>query len=531
MVYQEQVMQIVHGLGDIPLRRAYTLIKAISKKKQEVINAERPRFIEGAMSKGLSRAQADELFDLILKFAGYGFNKSHSTGYAIIAYQTAYLKTYFPAQYMAAVLTYESGAKKIEDWAPYLEACRHVVYPDHTPERPHVGVEVQPPDINLSNADFSVVFDDDEPRDNLHGHIRFGLGAMKGVGRSAIAGIIRERDENGPFKSIFDFCERVSSRIANKATIEGLVKGGAFDSLHGRESRAAVFAAIDDAIVAGQQAAEDRRSGQMNIFAVAEETVEPEQRAERPLPHVPAWDQMTALAYEKETLGIHVSGHPLDEIADEMARYVTADSTSIEEIAGEASVVLGGILARVRITMVRNGRSAGEKMAMITVQDKIGSVDGVVFSSVFARDAHLLQDNAVVLLVGRVDRSRGSTQLIVDQVLRLEDAPRHLASCLEITFREDQHNGDLASQMRMAAGELQRAGAASVGAAGRPCDVMITVCTAGKRVAMKPSRLRVCPEPILLDRLRDLVGPDHVRIIGGGAPTRSNGGGRAHAGG
>jgi DNA polymerase III alpha subunit len=164
------------------------------------------------------------------------------------------------------------------------------------------------------------------------------------------------------------------------------------------------------------------------------------------------------------------------------------------------------------------------------VQDKIGSVDGVVFSSVFARDAHLLQDNAVVLLVGRVDHSRGSTQIIVDQVLRLEDAPRHLASCLEITFREEQHNGDLISQMRMAAGELQRAGAASGGGTGRPCEVMITVCTEGKCVAMRPSRLRVCPEPTLLDRLRDLVGPDHVRIIGGGVQVRSNGGGGQHGG-
>ena len=278
MVYQEQVMQIVHNLGDIPLRQAYSLIKAISKKKHDVIDAERPKFIEGAGAKGLSKDKASELFELILKFAGYGFNKSHSTGYAIIAYQTAYLKTYFPAQYMSAVLTYESGAKKIEDWAPYLEDCRNTRFPDHTEEAPHFGVAVKPPALNLSRADFAVVFDEDEPRDHLHGHIRFGLGAIKGVGRSAITGIIEEREKNGPFRSMFEFCERVPSRVANKGTIEALIKSGAFDTLHGGDRRAAMLAAVDDAISAGQQAAEDRRSGQMSIFGEVEEAT-PEEEA------------------------------------------------------------------------------------------------------------------------------------------------------------------------------------------------------------------------------------------------------------
>jgi len=269
MVYQEQVMQIVHGLGDIPLREAYTLIKAISKKKHAVIDGVRPRFIEGAGKKGLSAKQADDLFDLILKFAGYGFNKSHSTGYAIIAYQTAYLKTYFPAQYMASVLTFESGARKIDDWATYLEECGRVVFPDHTTKKPHRGVEVRAPDLNRSAAAFSVVFDEGEEPQPSRGHIRFGLGAVKGVGPSAVQGIIDERSRHGPFRSLHDFCERVPSRVANRATIEGLVKSGAYDSLYGPESRAAVLAGIDEAMAAGQQAAEDRRDGQMSMFGAA----------------------------------------------------------------------------------------------------------------------------------------------------------------------------------------------------------------------------------------------------------------------
>ncbi len=198
MVYQEQVMQIVHGLGDIPLRQAYTLIKAISKKKVDVIDSARGGFIEGSAEKGLSRNEAENLFDLILKFAGYGFNKSHSTGYAIIAYQTAWLKTWFPVQYMASVLTFESGAKKTEDWAPYLEDCRHVRFSDHSDALPHEGIEVMGPDINQSRRRFTVVHGENETTSALNGAIRFGLGGIKGVGQAAVEALITERDASPP---------------------------------------------------------------------------------------------------------------------------------------------------------------------------------------------------------------------------------------------------------------------------------------------------------------------------------------------
>ncbi|MCP3902697.1 MAG: DNA polymerase III subunit alpha [Planctomycetes bacterium] len=523
MVYQEQVMQIVHGLGDIPLREAYGLIKAISKKKERVIDAARPRFIEGAKERGLTEVKANDLFDLILKFAGYGFNKSHSTGYAIIAYQTAYLKTYFPAQYMAAVLTYESGARKIEDWAPYLEDCRHTVFPDHTDEHPHAGVTVLPPELNRSRAAFSVVFEEDEPRDNLHGHVRFGLGAIKGVGKSAIAGIIAERDENGPFRSFFHFCERVSSRVANKATIEALVKSGAFDALHGTDKRSAVIATIDDAIALGQQAAEDRRSGQMSMFGAAAATETPEPSAAPPpeetrLPNVPPWDQLTTLAGEKETLGIHVSGHPLDMHEQMLREFCSVDTRRAANVPNERAAVLGGILTRVRLTVVKNGRSAGQKMAMITIQDRQGSMDGVVFSDVFAREAAQLQEGAIVLLAGRIDHTRGSAQIIVDQVIRAEDAARQLARGLELSFVDEPTDEPLVSRMQMVAGVLQQAGATPGGTEGRAVEVTLHLRTGGRRVTLKPGSVRVVPDAVLLERLRDLVGADGVRVVGGVVP-------------
>ncbi|MBT8483975.1 MAG: DNA polymerase III subunit alpha, partial [Phycisphaerae bacterium] len=529
MIYQEQVMQIVHGLGDIPLRRAYTLIKAISKKKSAVIDAERSKFIEGAQAKGLSTKQAEDLFDLILKFAGYGFNKSHSTGYAIIAYQTAYLKTYFPAQYMAAVLTYESAARKIDDWAPYLEECRATVYPDHAEATPHAGIEVKPPDLNRSAAGFSVVFDDEEPRDHLHGHIRFGLGAVKGVGKAAIGAIIEERSKDGPYATLFDLCERVPSRVVNKATLEALVKSGAFDAVHGPEQRAALFAAIDDAVTAGQKAAEDRRAGQMSIFGLVEEATPEATQPERPLPPVPAWDELTTLSGEKETLGIHVSGHPLDAHTVTLAAYGTTDTRDAQDLNHETGVVLGGMLTRVRITTVKSGRSAGEKMAMITIQDRQGSIDGVVFSSVFARDAHLLQDQAIVLLVGRVDTGRGATQIIVDQVLRVEDAPQHLARALVVTFRataggdpDAAANGSgLTADMRMVAGVLQQASVVQGRvAAGRPVEVRVRIETKDRVITLTPSNTRVVPEATLLERLAGVVGAEGVEVIGGAVPVR-----------
>jgi len=526
MVYQEQVMQIVHNLGDIPLREAYTLIKAISKKKEDVIDEKRPQFIEGAKQKGLSLKQANDLFDLILRFAGYGFNKSHSTGYAIIAYQTAYLKTYFPNQYMAALLTYESAARKVDAWAPYLEDCKHTRFIDHTEQQPHIGVEVRPPAINLSQRDFAVVFNEDEPRDALHGHVRFGLGAIKGAGHAAISAIITERDANGPFRSIFDFCERLSTRACNKATLESLVKCGAFDSLHGSDNRAAVFAAIDDAIRAGQTVAADRAAGQMNIFALAAgdedaaiETAD-EPQAERPLPDVPPWPRLQMLANEKQTLGFHVSGHPLDEHERALAGFCNNTIAGLADAVNEKQVALGCILSSIRLTTVKRGASAGEKMAMVTLQDKTGSVEGVVFSDVFKHVAHHLHEDAVIVVVGRVDRSRGDVQIRVEDVFPPDDAPARLAGAIELHFVEQPDGDPLPPQMQMVAGLINQAAAGRVangrngnGNGHQSTDLIIRVSTNGQDVLLRPQRLRLTPDQNLLERLRSVLGPDAVRLM------------------
>ena len=514
MVYQEQVMQILHGLGDIPLRRAYTLIKAISKKNRAVIDSERSKFIEGALDKGLSRKQADDLYKLILKFAGYGFNRSHSTGYAIVAYQTAYLKTYFPNQYMAALLTYESSARKVEEWVQYLDNCRETVFPDHTPENPHTGVEVKPPDINLSESSFCVVFMPDEPRDTCHGHVRFGLNAIRGVSTSAITTIIDQRRAEGPFKSIFDFCERVDLRSVNKASIEALVKSGAFDSLHEIQQRAAVFAAITDAITAGQAADDDRRNGQMNFFntPVASETPD----AGRPLPGVPSWDRMKTLTFEKETLGFHVSGHPLDLIADKLTRFCTHDVRTARELKDKAAVKFAGVLSQVRTRIVRNGRSAGQKMAIAGFSDKSGSVDIVLFTDAYARFAQLIANNEIVALVGRVDHTRGEPNVIVDEVIPIDQIDNHLAGRMELELVDEPGRAPIREVMIRVDKTLREAKTTGE----RSVDVLLHVLDGDKTITLRPNRLKVVPDSDLVDRLKQMLGPQHVRLVDAASSAR-----------
>ncbi|MCH8152554.1 MAG: DNA polymerase III subunit alpha [Planctomycetes bacterium] len=509
MVYQEQVMQILHGLGDIPLRKAYSLIKAISKKNRAVIDAVRPKFIDGARQKGLSDRKADDLFDLILKFAGYGFNKSHSTGYAIIAYQTAYLKTNFPNQYMAALLTYESAARKVDDWAPYLEDCRLTVFPDHSKDHPHIGVEVKPPNVNLSEASFSVVYAADEPRDANHGHVRFGLNAIRGAGSSAINAIIDQRRARGPFTSIFNFCERVDLRIVNKATIEALVKSGAFDSVHAVEQRSAVIAALADAIAAGQATADDRRSGQLNFLLSPSQPGGAHTPHQRPLPKVQPWEQIKTLALEKEALGFHVSGHPLDLHEQTLRRLGAAEVRTVSTLADKKSVRLGGVLAHVRTRIVRSGPRAGQKMAVVTIADKTGAIEAVIFSDPFARYGRLIRNDAIVALIGKVDRSRGEPQVIVEQVIRIEDVAQQVATRIELDLIDKPQGQPLEGIMRSLDDLLRRAG----GNGGGSVEVLLHLHTNGKCVALRPHGRRVTSGPDLIATFKQMLGPQHVRVV------------------
>ena len=547
MVYQEQVMQVVHELGGIPLRAAYTLIKDISKKKQKNIDAVRPKFIEGAQVQGLSQAQADQLFDLILEFAGYGFNKSHSTGYAIIAYQTAYLKTYFPVHYMAAVLTYESiSTDKVVE---YVDECRRVMFPDG-----HRGIAVKPPDINLSDIGFSVVFEKDEPVDSNHGHIRFGLSAVKGVGDKAIHAILDTRRKGGAFASLHDFCERVQPGSVNRATLEALIKCGAFDSLHGASQRSALVEALEGALAAGQRAAADRASGQLNIFGMMEPAADrksetPHAKAEISLPKVEPWSPAEQLKFEKDVLGFYLSSHPLDQHRDIVQRFATAQVAQIDQLAADVEVVLGGMLTRVKPTVTKKGNSPGSKMAMITLEDHSGAIEAVVFSDAYAVAAEQLQPDRIVFLRGKVDRRRERPSVIVHKVISVHDAISELTEAVIIRLdpqgREVMPEGslellrDLLRQVRFVPRSTSqnhgsnvghgRAGSGAAGGVGgrysrgpsvqgisapRGAEVFVEVVQQGQKVRMKLNQVRIHAGPDLPERIAQVLrGGEAARCV------------------
>ena len=434
MVYQEQVMQIVHELGGIPLRDAYKLIKAISKKKSDTINAVRERFEKGSQEKGLPKRKAKELFDLILRFAGYGFNKSHSVGYSILAFQTAFLKTFFPIQYMAAVLTYESV--NTDKLAVYLDECRRVRLPDG-----RRGVDVLPPDVNLSGERFHVAYGAGEERTTSAGHVRFGLSAVKGVGGKAVEAILAARRGNeelpgGPFESLYEFCERVPMTAVNRATIEALIKAGAFDSVHGMDKRAAMLEALDGAIRSGQRAAADRESGQTSLFGTVIETPAADAAPVR-LPEVPPWPLAEQLRHEKAALGFFASRHPLEEHRDRLERFSTASVADVASLDAKTEVIVGAMVSSLRTTRTRKGRNPGQKMGMLTLEDATGKIDAVVFAETFATFEHLLVEDAVLFFRAQVDRRREEPNLLVSQVITPDQAVAKLTEKVRIVLELD----------------------------------------------------------------------------------------------
>ncbi len=520
MVYQEQVMQIVHELGGIPLRAAYSLIKAISKKKEKIIEAERPKFVEGAGKKGLTADKAQELFELILKFAGYGFNKSHSTGYAIVAYQTAYLKTYFPAPYMAAFLSFESQAQKVADWLPYLEDCKRTrVIDPKTGEVLRTGIDVAPPDINLSGQDFEVVYAQDEPHDAAHGHIRFGMKAIKGAGAGAIEAIVTARKgENGPepFKDLFDFCERIPLRSVNKATIESLVKAGAFDNVHSREQRAAMVASIESAVSAGQSAAADRAAGQGGLFGGGAATEEIPSPA---LINVEPWGEQETLRNEKDTLGFYVSSHPLEQWGPWIRAFATHELGQLAGVEQGRRVIAGIMVQSTRVIVARSGRSAGQKMGILTVEDTTGTADAVLFTDAYQKYHHLLEDDSPKFILGRLDRSRGDAQIIVEQMTPIEAVPLE-GGKLRLYVRDSRLNGNgpaaLETVHELARGhDASKQNGASIDGPTSPLEVVVCIGE-HEPVAVpstNPSRVRL--EPAFIAGVEGVLGPQSARLFEG----------------
>ena len=418
MVYQEQVMRILNGLGDIELPSAYTCIKAISKKKLETIAKFRSQFIDGSKRKGLPEREAAELFGLIEKFAGYGFNKSHSTAYALIAYMTAYLKAHYPVEFMAALLSGDipdRNFKKKDSLVEHLEDCQRM------------KIEVVHPDVNCSDADFTVA----------GGRIVFGLSAIKGCGGHAAHGIMAARKKDGPFRSLFDFCARVDPSVANRTALESLIKAGAFDSLGAR--RAQLAAAIDRALQTGSAALADRKSGQKGLFDDAED--EPQTAAgSANLPETPEWDDRQKQAAEKEVLGFYLTSHPLEEHATTLSTYTTHTTAAAATLPAKTEVYLGGMLASIKHSHTKNPRpgSTHTKYAMFDLEDMSGIMRCILWPEDFANHGQLVVADSILVVRGSIDRRAGSEEanLIVNELIPLDELAGRYTRGVEIRVVE-----------------------------------------------------------------------------------------------
>jgi len=482
MVYQEQVMRICFSLGDIPLREAYTLIKAISKKKARTIAKERERFIAGCVNKGLTERQARQIFELIERFAGYGFNKSHSTRYALIAYQTAYMKAYWPAEYMAALLTFEmDNTDKVVD---YIAECSKM------------DIEVLAPDINESGVDFTPLYKGDSA--DRKGVIRFGLAAVKGVGEKAVEQIIAAREKVGRFQSLFHFCENVELRAANKQVVEALIKAGAFDRLGG--NRAQMTAGLEKAMQIGASLQSDKQNGQMNFFGQTGDK-DYSSDAER-LPQLDPWPEPQMLAYEKQVLGFYVTSNPLSHHAEMINLYSTLDSSQLADYTQDKQIVIGGMISKIRYHITQRGRNAGSKMAVFILEDLQGSVEVVLFPDVLSRYGNLLVKDTIVFVKGKLDYRREKPNIIVVELITLDEARGKLAAKVRIRLNAEDVTKEKVAEIKSICRHHR----------GRS-PVYVAINTDKGRVYTAADReLSVNPDLDFCRKMRHLVGPENFQL-------------------
>ncbi len=484
MTYQEQVMRICNRLGDIPLREAYKLIKAISKKKARTIAKERERFAEGCANKGLTQQQAEQIFELIERFAGYGFNKSHSTRYAFIAYQTAYMKTHWPVEFMAALLTYEmDNTDKIVD---YIGECGQM------------GIKVMAPDINESGVDFTPLYAEADEGQKKKAVIRFGLAAVKGIGEKAVEQIIAAREKVGRFESLFHFCENVDLRAANKQVLEALIKAGAFDRLGG--NRHQMLAGLEQAMDNGASLQVDRANGQMSFFGQA---AQPDYSQDQTrLPHVAPWPEPQMLAYEKEVLGFYVTSNPLSHHAEVINIYSTHNSSQLTEATQEKEVVIGGMITRVRYNLTKTGRTAGAKMAVFTLEDLQGQVEVVTFPEVLNRYAELVKDDAVIFVKGKLDFRRERPNILASELIPIEQIREKVAAKVRIRLNAGDVTEKKVAEMKSICQHHKG-----------KSPVLVAIRTEKGMVrAAADKALSVNPDPEFCRKMKQLLGEENFQL-------------------
>ncbi len=470
ILYQEQVMQIAQVLAGYSLGYADLLRRAMGKKKPQEMAKQRKFFLKGAKRRGVDERRASEIFDLMEKFAGYGFNKSHSAAYALIAYQTAWLKTHYPANFMAAVLS--SDMDNTDKVVVFMDDCSDM------------GLNIESPSVNVCEHSFTVA---DERT------IRYGLGAIKGVGSSAIAAIVDERENNGLFEDLFDFCRRVDGKKVNRRVIEALIRCGALDEQG--PSRAAMMATLTRALKLAEQHARDVSAGQNDMFGGAVSA----SNGERSFADVPEWPEEERLAGEKDTLGLYLSGHPVCRFEAELNRLTGRRIAELKTEGGESCLV-AGLLMRMRTINTRNGR-----MAVLTLDDNTGRIEAVVYADLYQKHRDVLVTDKVLVLEGTLNRDdyTGEPTLKVSDILDLDGAresrARHVLVHLE---REQSQNGTVQALAEILSPFRQG-----------KTPVCVEYCSGDAKVRVPlGDDWRVSPTEELLSRLKQLAGKDQVEL-------------------
>ena len=482
IVYQEQVMQIVRDLAGYTLGRSDLLRRAMSKKKADVMEKERQNFVygnpeegvPGCIANGISEKVANKIYDEMIDFAKYAFNKSHAAAYAIVSYQTAYLKHYYPVEFMAALMTSViDNAGKVSE---YIYTCRQM------------GISILPPDINTGEGRFSV--DGDK--------IRYGLAAIKSVGRPVIEAIVAEREANGPFKHLKDFIERLSGKEVNKRTIESFIKAGALDSLGGtRKQFMVIYLKILEQV---NQEKKYSMTGQMTLFDMVSE--EQKQEFDIPLPAVGEYEKETLLAFEKEVLGIYVSGHPMEEYEEKWRKNITATTLDFqwEEEAGHAKVrdgeraVLGGMITGKTIKHTKNNKT----MAFLTIEDLVGTVEVVVFPRDYENNRLYLEEDTKVFVKGRVSEEEdNASKLICEDIIPFEDVPCELWIQFADIPTYQAEESKLFDLLAHTEGK----------------DKVIIYCAKEKAKKQLPANYNIRVEKELLNRLKEHLGEGRIKVV------------------
>jgi len=492
IVYQEQVMQIANVLASYSLGEADLLRRAMGKKNADEMAKQRDRFMSGAAALGHPKATAGEVFDQMEKFAGYGFNKSHSAAYGLVSYQTAYLKTHYPVEFMAALLTSETS--KPENVVKYIGECKEM------------EIRVEPPDVQVSGAQFTPVVTAEGEA------IRFGLAAVKNVGGNAIESIMKAREEvGGRFKSLWEFCEKVDLRVMNKRVIESLIKAGALDSMG---SRAALYKAVDKAMERAQKAQKDAAAGQHGLFGLFNEGPAPGRDADD-LPKTAEWEEGERLANEKEVLGFFVSGHPLDKYAEKLRNLTGVISTAEalerkppERIWGKQSdpadeLQVVGILHGT--ASPRKSKKDGKLYAMGQLEDATGKIEVICFAREYERLAESLKIEAPVLIRGMLMGDEDSAPKIsISGIQPLDAVQVKLPSGVRIRINLDRATDEMFAGLKVAAD-----------AAPGPGKVMLHLEKKGEyAVILEPEGMSVAADRGWVERVEELVGKGAVQSVG-----------------